>query len=106
MKESKFQKELIDELKKEFPGCIVLKNDPNYIQGIPDLIVLFRDKWAALEVKKNKDAHHQPNQDYYVSLMNGMSYAKFIYPENKEEILDELQRSFRFRRTSRISRRK
>ena len=102
MKESKFQKELINELKREFPGCIVLKNDPNYIQGIPDLIVLFKDKWAALEVKKHKDAHHQPNQDYYISLMNEMSFAKFISPENKEEILDELQRSFRFRRTSRL----
>ena len=103
MKESKFQHELIEELKREFPGCIVLKNDPNYIQGIPDLIILFKDKWAMLECKKEKDAQHQPNQDYYVSLMNEMSFARFIYPENKEEILDELQRSFRFRRTSRLS---
>lgn len=102
MKESKFQKKFIKELKKEFPGCIVLKNDPNYIQGIPDLIVLFKDKWAALEIKRNNKAPHQPNQDYYISLMNEMSYAKFVCPENKEEILDELQRSFRFRRTSRL----
>lgn len=106
MKESEFQSELIKELKREFPGCMVLKNDPNYIQGIPDLIILYKDKWAALEVKKKEDAQHQPNQDYYISLMNGMSFAKFIYPENKEEILDELQRSFRVRRTSRISWRK
>lgn len=106
MKESEFQSELIKELKREFPGCMVLKNDPNYIQGIPDLIILYKDKWAALEVKKEEDAPHQPNQDYYISLMNGMSFAKFIYPENKEEILDELQRSFRVRRTSRISWRK
>lgn len=103
MKESKFQSELIKELKKEFPGCIILKNDPGYIQGIPDLLILFRDRWAALEVKKRSDASHQPNQDYYISLMNEMSFARFIYPENKEEILDELQRSFRFRRTSRLS---
>lgn len=106
MKESEFQSELIKELKREFPGCMVLKNDPNYIQGIPDLIILYKDKWAALEVKKEEDAPHQPNQDYYISLMNGMSFAKFIYPENKEEILDELQRSFRVRRTSRLSWRK
>ncbi len=106
MKESKFQAELIKELKKEFPGCIVIKNDPNYIKGIPDLLILFRDRWAALECKKNKNAKHQPNQDYYISLMNGMSYARFIYPENKEEILDELQRSFRIRRTSRLPKRK
>lgn len=102
MKESKFQSELIKELKREFPGCIVLKNDPNYIQGIPDLLILFKDKWAALEVKKSSNSSHQPNQDYYISLMNGMSFARFICPENKEEILDELQRSFRVRRTSRL----
>lgn len=106
MKESEFQSELIKELKREFPGCMVLKNDPNYIQGIPDLIILYKDKWAVLECKKEENAPHQPNQDYYISLMNGMSFAKFIYPENKEEILDELQRSFRVRRTSRISWRK
>lgn len=102
MKESKFQKELIDDLKREFPGCIILKNDPNYIQGIPDLLVLYRDHWAALECKKEEKAHHQPNQEYYISVMNKMSYARFVYPENKEEILDELQHTFRVRRMSRV----
>ena len=106
MKENEYQAELIKELKREFPGCMVLKNDPNYIQGIPDLIVLFKDRWAALEVKRSKNESHRPNQDYYISVMNDMSFARFIYPENKEEILDELQRSFRFRRTSRLPRRK
>ena len=56
-----------------FPGAIVLKNDPNYIQGIPDLTVFYQDKWATLEVKKSENASHQPNQDYYVGLMNEMS---------------------------------
>lgn len=106
MKENDFQSELIKEIKREFPGSIVLKNDPNYIQGIPDLLILFKDKWAALECKRSEKSSHRPNQEYYISLMNQMSFAKFIYPENKEEILDELQRSFRFRRTSRISWRK
>lgn len=102
MKENKFQADLIKELKEEFPGCIVLKNDPNYIQGIPDLLILYRDRWAALECKRKGDAHHQPNQDYYISKMDSMSFAKFVYPENKEEILDELQRSLRVRRTSQL----
>ena len=106
MKENEFQAELIKEIKSEFPTCIILKNDANYIQGIPDLLILFRDKWAALECKRNEDSPHQPNQDYYVSLMNGMSFARFIYPENKEEILDELQFTFRIRRASRLSKRK
>lgn len=73
----------------------MLKNDPNYIQGIPDLTVLWRDKWATLEIKKNSKASHQPNQDYYVDTMNNMSFSRFIYPENKEVVLLEIQQSFR-----------
>ena len=91
--ERDFQAKLIKELKVMFKGCIIVKNDPNYIQGIPDLLILYNDRWAALEVKKSAHAHHQPNQEYYVDLMDQMSFAAFIYPENKEEILYELQQA-------------
>ncbi len=94
MKESKFQSDLIKEIKTRFPGSMVLKNDSSYIQGVPDLLILHNDKWATLEVKKSLNAHHQPNQDYYVEKMNDMSFSKFICPENKEEILNEMARSF------------
>lgn len=103
MLEREFQSKLIKELKDRFPGCIVIKNDPNYIQGIPDLLILYKNKWAALEDKKNKKASHRPNQDYYIGLMNDMSFASFIYPENKEEVLYELERAFRSGRTARAS---
>lgn len=93
MLESEFQSKIIKRLKKEFPDCIVLKNDPTYIQGMPDLLILNNDKWAALEVKRNERAHHQPNQDYYISKMSKMSYASFICPENEKEVFDDLQRS-------------
>ena len=95
MLENKFQAKLIKEIKNRFPGCIVMKNDSSYIQGIPDLIILFKNKWAALEVKKSNDASHRPNEDYYVDKMNEMSYASFISPENKEEVLDGMERSFK-----------
>ena len=71
-----------------------MKNDSSYIQGIPDLLILYEDKWAVLECKKNASAKKQPNQTYYVNKMNRMSFAAFIYPENKEEVLYELQRAF------------
>ena len=99
--ENKFQSELIEELKSLFPGCIVLKNDPNYIQGIPDLLVLYKKKWAALECKKTKNAKHRPNQDYYVDKMSKMSYANFVYPENKEVVLSDLEKSFKPNRKAR-----
>ena len=91
--ERDFQAKLIKELKVMFKGCIIIKNDPNYIQGIPDLLILYNDRWAALEVKKSEHASHRPNPEYYVDLMNEMSFASFIYPENKEEILYELQQT-------------
>ena len=93
-----FQSELIKELRELFPGWIILKNDPTYIQGIPDLLILFEDKWAALEVKKSITASHRPNQEFYVNKMGRMSYANFIYPENKEVVLNELQETFFSRR--------
>ena len=94
IKESKFQADLIHELKETFPGCVVLKNDANYIQGFPDLLLLYKDKWAALECKRAKNASHQPNQDYYIQKLGSMSYAKFIHPDNRREVLDELQQTF------------
>ena len=105
-KESNFQGELIKEIKDRFPGAMVLKNDPNYIQGIPDLLILFKNKWAALECKRTSRASHRPNQDYYISKMNEMSYASFVFPENKEEVLNDLQKTFGVRRQTRISKRK
>lgn len=94
MLERAFQRELISDLKERFDGCVVLKNDANYIQGIPDILVLYKDKWAMLETKRSEREHRQPNQSYYVDKLNDMSFAKFIYPENKEEVLNDLQQSF------------
>ena len=95
MLENKFQSNLIKEIKKLFPGCMVLKNDPTYVQGIPDLLVLYKDKWASLEVKKSATASHRPNQNYYVEKMNAMSFSRFIFPENKDEVLTDLARLFK-----------
>lgn len=94
MKESQFQANLIKELKQIFPGCIVLKNDPEYIQGFPDLTIFYKDKWALLECKRSADASHQPNQDFYISYADEMSFGRFICPENKEEVLHDLQSTF------------
>lgn len=95
MLESEFQAQLIRELKKMFPGSIVTKNDSSHIQGIPDLTIFYKNKWATLECKKSASAKKQPNQEYYVGLMNEMSFSRFICPENKEEVLHDLQQSFK-----------
>lgn len=94
IKENAFQAALIKDVKALFPGCVVLKNDPNYIQGFPDLTILYKDRWAVLECKKSLSASKRPNQAYYVDMLGEMSYASFICPENREEVLDELQQAF------------
>lgn len=95
MKESKFQADLKKELKSMFPGCIVTKLDSGDIQGIPDLLILWKNKWATLENKRSASASKRPNQEYYVNKMNEMSFSRFIYPENKEEVLNELCKAFK-----------
>lgn len=101
--ERNFQKNLIKEIKERFDGCIVCKLDPRYIQGIPDLLILYGDRWATLEVKKSLSASHRPNQNHYVDIMDRMSFSRFISPENKESILNELEFAFRSGRNSRVS---
>lgn len=95
MNEGKFKAELKQELRSILPNCMIVQLDPTYIQGIPDLLILWKDKWASLECKRSENADRRPNQEYYVDLMNRMSFSRFIYPENKEEVLHELQQSFR-----------
>lgn len=101
MRENVYQAELIRELRIRFPGCVILKNDTDYLQGIPDLLILFGNQWAALEVKGHANAPVQPNQDYYIDLLDGMSFAAFIYPENEEDVLNDLQTAFKPRRSAR-----
>ena len=104
MLENKFKTQLVKDIKERFPGAIVTHLDPNEIQGIPDLLILYKDKWATLEGKKEEKASHRPNQEYYVDLMNKMSFSRFIYPENKEEVLNDLERSFKVGGASCVSR--
>lgn len=94
MNENKFQAQLIKKIEQLFPGCVVMKLDANYKQGIPDLLILYEDKWATLECKKSASSKHQPNQDYRVDHLNKMSFSRFIYPENEEEVLNDLKSAF------------
>ena len=98
MKESEFQRKLIKKLKDRFPGCYVMKNDANHKAGIPDLTVLYEDHWATLECKKSETATHRLHQDRNVEKMNKMSFSAFIYPENEEEVINEMERSFKSHR--------
>lgn len=97
MRESRFQHNLIEEIYERLPGSIVIKNDPSRIQGIPDILILWEDRWAMLESKRATFAERRPNQEHYVEVLNRMSFAAFIYPENKDEVLDALQSAFGFK---------
>lgn len=105
MLESVFQSRLIKELEQMFNGCVILKNDANYIQGFPDILILYKDRWAVLECKQDAKSRYQPNQEYYLGILDKMSFASVIYPEIKEEVLYELQQAFKTRRSTRVSKR-
>lgn len=93
-KESMFERRLKIELKKRYPGCYVIKLPSGLIQGISDRLILYGEKWATLEIKRNAKAPHRPNQDYYVSKFDDMAFSRFIFPENMNEVLTELDEYF------------
>ena len=105
MREADYQAKVIERLRDTFLGCVILKNDSSYLQGVPDLLVLFQDKWAMLEIKAKPSSRRQPNQEYYIDVMNQMSYAAFVYPENEEEVFFDLQYAFDPPRSARLSKR-
>ena len=95
MTENKYQAQIIKKLKAMFPGCMIMKSDPDYQQGIPDLIILWEKYWATLEIKTSRSASTQPNQRHFIERLDKMSFAAFIYPENEEEVLFALQQAFK-----------
>jgi hypothetical protein len=103
--ERHYQAALIKKLRRLFNGIIILKNDSSYMQGVPDLILLYGPYWAMLEVKFNKASPFQPNQEYYLELLNSMGFAACIYPENESEVLSALQQAFGLRRSTRLAKR-
>lgn len=104
--ERDYQATLIQKLKELFPGCVVMKMDASYIQGIPDLLILYKDRWAALECKRSSRSTLRPNQKYYIEKLDAMSFSRLIYPGNEKEVLYALQQSFEAERPTRFSRRK
>lgn len=96
-KENAYAPLLIERLLNQYPGAIILKQDPNLVQGIPDRLMLWEDRWASFEIKRDRYAPVQPNQPYYIDLLNRMSYASFVYPENEEQFFYELEYAFRSR---------
>lgn len=106
MTENKWKQNLVNRIKKDLPGSMIFHLNPNELQGAPDLLILYKDKWATLEGKKDSKASRRKHQDYYVDKMDNMSFSRFIYPENEEEVLDELYATLQSGRKTRHTRRK
>jgi hypothetical protein len=103
MTESQYQTKIIKKLEAMFPGCLILKMDASYQQGIPDIQILWGEYWAMLEIKASESANRQPNQDHYIDKLSEMSFAAYIHPENEKEVLDALQQAFESPRGARVS---
>lgn len=103
MNESTYQRQLIGRIEALFPGCFIFRNNPADNQGVPDLLILYGDQWAMLEVKRSSRASRQPNQEHYVGMFDDMSFAAFINPQNEDQVLHDLQSAFGAGRKARIS---
>lgn len=104
--ERDFQAKFIKKVRRMFPGCWVLKNDSGYQQGVPDWAIFYGNKWAMLEIKRErptKESDWEPNQEWFIEEFDRMSFAACVYPENEQEVLDDLQRAFTPRRGARLS---
>lgn len=96
MRESEFQTIFLNRVKELLPNCFVLKNDANMIQGFPDWTVIFGKYALIFEIKRNEKAAYQPNQLYYIDFINNSGgFARIVYPENMEEVLHEIQQTYR-----------
>jgi hypothetical protein len=93
--EKKFEKDFIDRLKEEFPGCEIIKGNSAMRQGVPDRLLLWEDHWAFLEFKREEGSDREENQEYYIEKFNDMSYASFVEPSNADEVISEIQQAFR-----------
>jgi hypothetical protein len=104
MREADYQQNLVTEIYRSFQNyigaqplhdIIVYVTDPNYLQGIADLMVFYRPtgKFAMLEVKLSAKSKEQPNQRWYIEHWGQTIFAAFIYPENQEEVLLALRQA-------------
>lgn len=95
-KEADFKSKLYKEIRNKFPGTEVIPNDAGYLQGFPDATVyLPNGKYVLLEGKRTENSARQPNQDYYVNDSPLSPNAMFVYPENKKEVLKEIERRYK-----------
>ena len=100
--ESDYKPRLHKRIERMFPGIVIIINDEQTFQGIPDTLLLYGNMWAMLEVKKSRNARRRPNQPYWVEFFDRMSFAAFICPENEEEVLHDLQQAFASQGPSRL----
>lgn len=115
MREDVYHTKLVKRLDHTFPGCIIVRLDPRFVdfyidgerysQGVLDILVLYRGRVAALELKRARTAAKQANQEYFVQQFGDVCFAAFIFPENEEEVLNDLQQAFSSRRSARASQR-
>lgn len=89
--ERDFQRDVKAELERRLPGCFIIKGNSAVRQGIPDWLILYKDRWAMLEVKRSATSRFRPNQEYYISLLGEMSFAAVIHQQNFDEVLDAIQ---------------
>lgn len=91
MTENKYQADLVKEIRSWGDDFFVFPMDGSVYQGFQDILILYKDTYAVLEVKVAEDSEHQPNQDWYVQYFAQYVFSSFIWPEIEQEVLHDLQ---------------
>lgn len=98
MTENQYQLMLIKEIRSWDQDIFVFPMDGGDYQGFQDILILYKDMYALLEVKMAEDSHRQPNQDWYVEYFSQHVFSSFIWPEIEREVLNDLQHTLLFGR--------
>ena len=96
MSEATFRTKWLNKFKKLSPDIFIEFADPKRKNGIPDVIIFYKKKYARLETKRSKNASKRLHQQYYIDYFNSQGiYAAFLTPENQEEVYNALRRYFK-----------
>lgn len=92
--ESTFEKEFCKALRQTLGERYTYTFKLTAAKGIPDRLILYKDKYALLEFKQYKNAKKQPGQETWVGHFDNLAYAAIVYPENAEKVMQDILNYF------------
>lgn len=93
--EKDFKKSFHTRVKRAVHPLAILqyKQDSTTVAGFPDTIIILEGITIFIEFKKSKTAKFRPGQKEWIEKLNNNGHFAFVcYPENADEVLEEIKR--------------